>query len=97
MSDPFDTYKVLYFKQFSSAQRIYFLFVYARFKVKRVLFLVFQFNLSTQFSFISPVDWTLSGTPNLSKSGPRSDGDKGVHCIPQSSSITGASSSDCLV
>ena len=40
---------------------------------------------------------TLSGTTTLGLSGPWSDGNKGVLHIPQSSSITGASPSDCLV
>ena len=42
-----------------------------------------------QFSSIRHIDRTLSG--------PGSDGNEGVLCIPQSSSITGASLSDCLV
>ena len=33
----------------------------------------------------------------LGQSVPGSYGNKGVHCIPQSSSITGSSPSDCLV
>ena len=51
-----------------------------------------QFSTSTQFSSIWSIDRTLSG-----QSGPGSDGYKGVLNIPQSSSITGTSSSDCLV
>ena len=39
----------------------------------------------------------LSGITILDQGGPGSDGNKGVLRIPQSSSITGASSSDCLV
>ena len=44
-----------------------------------------------------PIGRTLSGatTPGQSKSG--SDRNKGVVCIPQSSSINGDSPSDCLV
>ena len=42
-------------------------------------------------------DKTLSGACISSQSGPVSDGDKGVPCIPQSSSINGASSLDCSV
>ena len=53
--------------------------------VKTVLFQATQFRISTQFSFISPID------------GPGSDGNEGAICIPQSSSITGTSTSDCLV
>ena len=46
---------------------------------------------------IWPIDKTLSGATTPGQSGPGSDGNKGVHCIPQSSSITEASPSDCLV
>ena len=46
---------------------------------------------------IWPIDWTLSGATTLDQSGPGNDGIKGVLCIPQSSSITGTSPSDCLV
>ena len=35
------------------------------------------------------MDWTLSGATTSSQSGPGSDGSKGIHRIPQSSSITG--------
>ena len=51
----------------------------------------------TQFSFIRPIDKTLSSATTRGLSGPGSDGNKGVLHIPQSSSITGASPSDCLV
>ena len=40
---------------------------------------------------------TLSGATTLGQSGPGSDGNEGVLCIPQSSCITEASPSDCLV
>ena len=40
---------------------------------------------------------TLSGSSTPGQSGPGSDGNKGVLCIPQSSSITDASPSDCFV
>ena len=52
-------------------------------------------------SSIWPIDRILSGTTTLSQSEPGSDNNKGVLCIPQSSSITssitGALPSDCLV
>ena len=48
-------------------------------------------------SSICPIDRTLSGATSPEQSGPGSDGKEGVLCIPQSSSITGASPSDCLV
>ena len=42
------------------------------------------------------IDRTLCAT-TLSQSGPWSNGNEGVFCIPQSSIITGASSSDCFM
>ena len=65
--------------------------------ISTVLFQIIQFSISTQFSSLWPIDRALSGaiTPSQSESG--SDGNKGVLCIFQRSSITGASSSDCSV
>ena len=51
---------------------------------KTVLFQAIQFSISILFS-------------SIYQSGPKSDGNKGVFHIPQSSSITGASPSDYLV
>ena len=48
-------------------------------------------------SFIWPIDRTLSGTTTLGKSGLGSNVNEGVLHIPQRSSITEASPSDCLV
>ena len=48
-------------------------------------------------SSISPIDRTLSGAATPEKSEPRSNGKEEVLYIPQSSTITGASPSDCLV
>ena len=56
-----------------------------------------QFSISMHFSSIWPINRTLSGAPTPSQSGPESDGNEGVLHIPQSSSITGTSPSDCLV
>ena len=50
-----------------------------------------------QFSSIWPIDRALSGTTTLGQSEPESSGNKGMLHIPQSSSITGTSPSDCLV
>ena len=50
-----------------------------------------------QFSSIWPIDRTLSGATTPGQSGPGSDGNEGLLHIPQSSSITGTSPSDCLV
>ena len=49
------------------------------------------------FSSILPIDKTLSGATTPGQSEPGSDGSEGVLRIPQSSSITGTSPSDCLV
>ena len=49
------------------------------------------------FYSIWSIDKTLSGATTLRVSGPGSDGNEGVPCISQSSSITGTSPSDCLV
>ena len=48
-------------------------------------------------SSIWPIDRTISGTIIPGQSGPGSDSIEVVLCIPQSSNITGASPSDCLV
>ena len=50
----------------------------------------------------TPADWAnidraLSGATTLVQSGPGSNSNEGVLCIPQSSSITGTSPSDCLL
>ena len=44
-----------------------------------------------------PIDRTLSDATTPGQSGPGSNGNDGVPHIPQSSSITGTSPSDCLV
>ena len=46
---------------------------------------------------IWPIDRTLSGAITPGQSGPGSDGNEGTVYFPQSSSTTGASTSDCLV
>ena len=50
-----------------------------------------------QFCSIWPIDRTLSGATTPDQGGPRSDGNEGVLYIPQSSSITWTSPSNCLV
>ena len=64
---------------------------------KTVLFQTIQLSISTQFSAIWLIDWTISVATNPGQSGPGSDGNEGVLCIPQSANITGTSQSDCLV
>ena len=48
-------------------------------------------------SSIWPIDRTLSNSITPGPSGPESDGNEGVLCIPQISSMIGAWPSDCLV
>ena len=48
-------------------------------------------------SSIRPKDTTLSGDTTPGHIEPRSDGNKEIHCIPESSSNTEASPSYCLV
>ena len=64
---------------------------------KTVLLQTIQFNISTEFSSVSPIERTLSSATILGQSEPGGDGNEGVLRIPQSSSITGISPSDCLV
>ena len=64
---------------------------------KIVQFQAIQFSMSTLFSSIWSIDRTQSGANTMSQSGPGSDRNEGVLRIPQSSSITGTSPSDCLV
>ena len=73
-------------------------FIYTLLNVKtfQFLFQTIQFSVSTQFSSIWLIDRTLPGATTLDQIGSGSDDNKGVLCITQSSSITGASPSDCL-
>ena len=64
---------------------------------KTVPFQTIQFSIRMQFSSIWPRHRTLSGATTPDQSRPGSDGKESVLRIPQSSSITGKSSSDCLV
>ena len=51
-----------------------------------------------QFSCILPINRALSGATIPDQSGPGSNGNEGVFCIPQSrTGITGTSPIDCLV
>ena len=53
--------------------------------------------MRSQFISIWSIDSALSGATSPGQSGPGSDGNEGVLCIPKNSSITGASPSNCLV
>ena len=57
-----------------------------------VLIQTIQFSISMQLVLFNPLI-----RPYLGQSGPGSNGNEGVLHIPQSSSITGTSPSDCLV
>ena len=64
---------------------------------KTVLLKKIQFSISTQFSSIRPIDRNLYGASIPGPSWSGSYGNEGVLHIPQSSSTTGASPSDCLM
>ena len=64
---------------------------------KSVLFQIIYLTISTLFSPILPIDRTLSNSTTRRQNGPESEGNKWVLHISQSSRITGASPSDCLV
>ena len=65
--------------------------------MKTVLFQIIQFSIRTQFSFIWPIDRTLSGATTPSQSGPGSNGIEEILRIPRRTSFTGTSGSNCLV
>ena len=85
ISIEFQCQKQSYFKQFSLE------------KVQTVLFQTVQFSINTQITSIWSIDKTLLGATTSGQSGPGCDGNEGVLCIPQSSSMTGTLPSDCLV
>ena len=71
--------------------------IYTQLNVKTVLFQTIQFSISTLISSIWPIERTLSGATTPGQSGPRSNDNKGILCIPQNPSITGATPLDCFV
>ncbi len=62
-----------------------------------VNFWTIQFSISSQSSFIRPIDKTLSGATTSGQSGPGSNSNERVLWIPQSSNIIGTPPSDCFV
>ena len=64
---------------------------------KTVRFPTNQFSISTQFSFICPIDRSLARATTPGSGGPGSVGNKGVLRIPQIPILTGTLPSDCLV
>ena len=65
---------------------------YKQFYIKQI-----SLALVHRLVLFDPIGRTLSGATTVDQCGPESDGNKGVLRIPQSSSITGAAPSDCLV
>ena len=65
--------------------------------IQTVLFQTIQFCTSTKFNSIWSTYRTLSGAITLGQRGPGRNGNEGVLCIPQSSSITRVSFSDCFM
>ena len=86
--------------QFKCKHTVYlskiFLFLAIQFH-QTILIETIQFSISIQFSSIQPIDKALSSATTLEQSGPISNGNEEVLCIPQSSRIIGTSPSDCLV
>ena len=66
--------------------------MYTQFKCKKTVK-----SRNHSLVLFNPQIGLLSGATTLSQSEPGSDGSKGVLLIPQRSSISGTSSSDCLV
>ena len=105
MSTQFNCQIHFYFKQFSLIKDLFqsiqfsirIVFVSTWVNVKSVVFQVIQFSISKQFSSIWYIDRTLSSATSFGQSGPGSDRNEGVLLIPQSTSITGTSLSDCFV
>ena len=82
--------KQFYFKQFN--------LVYVRsIHVKTVLFQAVRIGIITQFSSIWSIDRTQLVATTPGQSGPGTDGNQRVLILPQSSTITGTSPSNCLV
>ena len=67
-----------------------------QFSIQNSLFEAVQFRISTYFSSICPLDWTLSDATTLGHSGPGSDGNEDVLRISPSSSTNRTSPSDWL-
>ena len=91
---PFQTVQFSISIQFKCKYTKTFLFQAIQFN-QIILIQIIQFSIGMLFSSIHPIDRVLSGATISSQSGPGSNGNKGVLRIPQSSSITGTSPSDC--
>ena len=73
-------------------------FVYPQLNEKSpVIFLIIQFRVGALIFSIWPIDRILSDATPPGQIGPRSNGNEGVLHIPQCSSITEISTSNCLI
>ena len=70
-----------------SIQKLFHFKLVCSLNVKIVLFQAMLFSISAQFSSIWPIDRTLSSATTSSQCGPGSNGNEGILCVPQSSSI----------
>ena len=96
----FQTIQFSISKQFNCKYTVYlsktFLFQAIQFS-RTVLIQTIQFSISTHCSSIQLIDRALSGATIPGQSRPGSNGNGAVLCIPKSASLTGSTSSDCLV
>ena len=91
---PFQTFQFSISTQFKCKYTVYLskTFLFQAIQFSQAFFIqTLQFSISMRL-----VLFNQSGATNPSQSGPGSNGNEGVLCIPQSSSITGASPSDRL-
>ena len=65
--------------------------------MSKLLFQTIQFSINKQFSSTGPIDRTLSDASITGPTEHENNDNKEQLRVPQSSSISGASSSDCLV
>ena len=92
---PFYTYKKDIFKTIQFNIGTYFSLPTVKWKNSSIL--TIQSSVLILFSSVWPKDRTLSSATIPAKSGPGSDGNKGVFRILESSSSTESSSSECLM
>ena len=90
MSTHSEMSKQFYFKQISLAS-------VRSLNFKTVLLQVIQFTICSHFFSIWPIDGSISVATTPGQSGSGNHGKEGVLHIPQSSSITVTSPSDCLM
>ena len=81
---------------FSNNGLVWFFYTKSSLYILTVLYQTIQF-ISALLSSIWPIDRTRPGPTTPGQSGPGNDSNEGVLCIPQGSSISGASLLDCFV